>query len=940
MPPPKLDPIAIAIICVFGAVVITLAFLPLMTKTSAYTPEAARSSWAPPYDPGKLPAIKPTVTHVCLPGKLGYNGLVTCNRPTDCNSCTDNNNPEQLDCITISSNSQILDPKTNQLNPPQNVHLYRKANGVCSGRGTQKSCGDLDAPPNCTDYWCDCGTQYASANNDPTNCDVQILQVTQPGSYCLPSYVNVCNPYTSDTVLSNVGNGSQWLCECKYPDLGLFAQNSAGTDCDVPIACSAQEPQIVGDKVVKVLSYKNTDPGCVKVPGSQLTDWQFCDLYPNQLVSSNETASTPCTVPTVSTSVAVDNIYSYDAYTLSPLADPTCTVNQFSNTCTVLVGTDQGSPLSTLVMRGSGKANDPMQQRIWPPYPDLLPFNMQRCPDGWTGDGTPQNPCTDGKGFKLSYLDNQGQWNGKFLSLQDLRNVGYNSPSATPCKTPSECPSSTACTPAGICAPVCPCPAGFSCINGVCNAITDLNCVSAVGIPFTLGAIPWNTVNNSCGSAPPCLEGSTSLQQITRSLTTPSNIFPFDANIGNTACSSVSAPVCSCPMAAQKTNCKIDPDCGTGGACQTLPAFPSKTCTSDTQCNKNLGQYCDLKANVCATGLCVCSVDGSGFQCVDNKNAKCSSAVGAQRRPYDGSLDGPIVDDNNDPLGGACSCSGYIIDVNGNQIPLVPASYLSTDPALQWSCVPDPCFVAGTQSYYNPQTKRCVCGGAQNGTTYYSWNDYNGLPSCQRDTCNNNGFNSPIQVNCGSNEDCYTQNVLCSNKKCYVKSTTTCDPTTGTVQCAGVEGGLGKDSVQCLEDDDGKYYCAVIDPTRPSCNQASDCALGICDSNSNLCTGGCVCHNATDPFFTEVNPLHSACTDPCIFNPCGANGTCSANQDGSYKCTCNEGFAGDSCENRICKAYEAPCVHDVECCSNNCEIKFQWDYPLLSYRCQAPANDS
>lgn len=947
----KLDPVSIALICVFGAVVVTLACLPLMTKQASYTPPPTRTSWAPPYDPGYLPSVKPTNKQVCLPGTLGYNGLVTCNRQTDCNSCSDNTGSNStmgpLECVTVNnSNNQIVDPSSNQLNPPATVHLYRKADGLCSGRGTQKSCGDLEAPNNCTDYWCDCGTEYTSANNDPTNCDVQVLSITQPGSYCLPAYTNTCNPYTSNTILSNTGNGSQWLCECKYPNLGLFVQNAEGSDCDVPIACSAQEPQIVDGNIVKTLAYKSTEGSCKTVPGSKLTDWSFCDLYPNLVASADETATVPCTVPTVVNSVPIDNIHSYNTYNISPLADPKCVVPQFSNTCTVQVALDQGSALATLVMRGSGNINDPAQQRIWPPYPELLPIGLQRCPNGWTGDGTPSNPCTDGKGFKLTYLDNQGQWNGLYRSLQDLRNVGYNNPSASPCTT--DCPSGSACTPAGICAPVCPCPSGIPCVNGVCNAVTDGNCVNGVGIPGTLGAIPWDTVNIGCTGPPECIEAPVTLQQISRSLSTPSNIYPFDANLGNTACSSTPAPVCTCPIAVQKTSCKTDSICGTGGSCDISTVFPTVSCSKDAQCNTQQGQFCDTTIGLCVSGLCTCNVDATGYQCTD-ASSPCSSATGLQRRPYNGLLDGPIVDDNNQQLGGTCSCSGYSTDAMGNKVPLVSAALLNSDPTLQWACVPDPCYTSGTQSYFNPETKRCVCGADASGATYYSWNTNNGVPTCQRDTCNNNGFNSPIQRACSSNldcsinpvtcdpknpsSDCTKEGVTCSANKCYMLSSTTCDPNAGTTQCGGVEAANGGKAIQCLQANDGNYYCAVQDPTRPSCNQPSDCNMGICDTKTGLCTGGCVCSGNTDPYFTDANPLHSSCTNPCTFDPCGANGVCVANSDGTYKCNCLNGYSGDSCEIRNCKSYFSDCVHDAECCSDQCNYFF-----LQGYKCDVPTD--
>ena len=141
---PKVNPIAIAVICVLGAVIVTLALLPLMTKPSSYTPPPKRGSWAPPFNPGNLPALKPPLKRVCLPGTLGYNGLVTCYNQNDCTACLDD---KTLECVTVNNTkNQLVDPTTNLLDPPAPIHLYRKANGESSGRGVKKMCYEPNAP--------------------------------------------------------------------------------------------------------------------------------------------------------------------------------------------------------------------------------------------------------------------------------------------------------------------------------------------------------------------------------------------------------------------------------------------------------------------------------------------------------------------------------------------------------------------------------------------------------------------------------------------------------------------------------------------------------------------------------------------------------------------------------------------------------------------------
>jgi len=923
--PLAIPPIGIAGLCVLAAAIITLAFLPLMTKQSSYVPPPQRGSWAPPYTPGTLPSVPPTSKKVCLPGTLGYNGLVSCSRQSDCTSCTDNGkNTDALECVTISGTSnQLVDPTTQQLNPPVNVHLYRKGNGLCSGRGTQKSCDDPNAPYNCKDYWCDCGTQYTHAKNDVTNCDIQLLPVTAPGSYCLPSYVNACNPYTSEAVLSNVGSGSQWLCECKYPDSGLFVQNAEGTDCSVPIACGSQQPLIVGGEVVQVLSYQNPDSQCTSITGS--TDWKLCPSYPNQLVSADRTQAIPCPMPTTSTSVPLDDgKLAYVEITPSLLADPACVVAQYNNKCTTLIATNgAGEPVASQVLRGSGSANDPLLSRIWPPYPEVLPMNMQRCPDGWSGDGTPKTPCVDGKGFSLSYLDALGQWNGKFLNVQELRNVGYNGPSAVPCTSDKNCDAATqvCLIGPGVCAPKCngsvDCQNGVPCVNGVCNAVEPQTCgseLTAVGVPGTLGAIPWRTVNSSCQQAPTCVENSLTLQQIPRSLSTPTNIFPVTSDAPCASSDTSPAPVCTCPLDGQDKSCQHDGDCGAGGACRVTPIFPQQSCKGNSECTGS-NQFC--WNSVCSVGVCKCTLDGKLYNCSVPPSSTpevCGVVNGVRRRPYDGSLDGPPIDsETGNPLGAACGCNGYTTDSLGNTVPLVAGP--------NWTCIPDPCFAPGTTNKYNPYTSRCDCS-----TGYYSWNSPGGAPSCQPDPCAPNGVTSSLSHKCNTDSDCVAENAaVCRNNKCYLVLDQPCDSSTDVSSCDNVVPTNNAKSVQCLEMNKA-FTCGVEDPTRPYCNVDTDCALGICNTDTNLCTGGCICGNQTDPFFTDANPLHSACTNPCKFNFCGSNGVCSVDNTGKASCTCNPGYAGDSCEKHICVNLGERCSTDSECCDNHCA----W-YPFTNF---------
>jgi hypothetical protein len=92
------------------------------------------------------------------------------------------------------------------------------------------------------------GNQYDSQGNlikkggitiiDPNRDN---LSITIPeGKYCLPASVesSVCNPYTSDPVLTKVSDSLyKWDCYCKKPE--WISSGGIGSDCNVPVMCGA-----------------------------------------------------------------------------------------------------------------------------------------------------------------------------------------------------------------------------------------------------------------------------------------------------------------------------------------------------------------------------------------------------------------------------------------------------------------------------------------------------------------------------------------------------------------------------------------------------------------------------------------------------------------------------------------------------------------------------
>ena len=591
-----------------------------VSSGQAFSPPSKRTGWSPSSSIPGSSRISPTEETACLPGSLGYSGLVNCTQQSDCDKCIEKPQGEPMECVTVTGGNQMLQPeslnsssKDATLFEPVTVDLYRPASGTCSGRGAADSKGD-----------CTCESGYTHAKQDKTNCDVQQLIVSKPGSVCLPGYANKCDSYTSKTVLSNEGNGDgpQWSCECKYPGSGIFAQNVEGGTCDVVLACGNNVPQM------------NAPPGSAAVPMQFLTydstevdennRWKLREVFPNRLTSWDQTNVENCQVALQSSTVSVNDNrgkedFTYTVYDRHDLADPTCKLSVLqSNKCTAMVMRGESASAGdgtevAYVVRGSGRAGDPEKTRAWPPFPPLVQLGLQRCPDNWTGSGTTSDPCTSPtKQFKVSFFDDNGDWNGKYTSLRDMRNVGYSAenessppPDAKNCKSDNDCSKPSVCHK-NVCVSPCvngSCESGDQCTNGLCYTPT----CEGVGLKKTLGSIPWNTVNKDCSGVPQCGENPdvsfylNSLNYDKNSVTG----YPLQTEFGGSIdCTSnmgtkADVPTCEC------TNCRDCEPCCCDQMSSTDPTCLS--CDVDTPCA--------VPGTMCNNGIC----------CVPDKNADKSS---------------------------------------------------------------------------------------------------------------------------------------------------------------------------------------------------------------------------------------------------------------------------------------------------------------------------
>ncbi|XP_078374553.1 uncharacterized protein LOC144658099 isoform X3 [Oculina patagonica] len=94
-----------------------------------------------------------------------------------------------------------------------------------------------------------------------------------------------------------------------------------------------------------------------------------------------------------------------------------------------------------------------------------------------------------------------------------------------------------------------------------------------------------------------------------------------------------------------------------------------------------------------------------------------------------------------------------------------------------------------------------------------------------------------------------------------------------------------------------------------------------CDRPGVKCSGNFRCQDhlykytcECDGGFKLTGPSNNECTDidECLSNPCHVDASCS-NTHGSFKCTCNHGFAGDG--RKVCSGLK-PCLTDQDCREN------------------------
>ena len=397
----------------FSLCVVACATILRSSRTTFATPAAfftTRANIIPQKPPIALSDV--TVPQApCLATSPQFVGLRECNKQSDCAPCTES----PTSCVVVGDRGDVNADGT--LSHPVSVNVALPPSGeACGGHGTQGADGVCE----CDGVWNEDGSCASDVCFKGSQCEVGVFNVNTAGRYCLPSYLGACDEFTSDTVLSNVGAGTTWSCRCKQSMAGLFVQEVEGGNCNTQVACGA--PVGVNAQVnVGSLSDPVFEEGVV-YPNrltSFMDDREACVYKTGQSQTRTLSPLFGPNVPDPQSTVFVEGA--------AADADPTCVPRLYSNKCTITTGGG-----NTQVIRGSGLPGDPHVTRVSPPFFTPVPPGMNRCPDGWSGRGTEEDPCTNPDNpNKYAFFTEDDEWIGPTItSVAQLREWWVNNDEA------------------------------------------------------------------------------------------------------------------------------------------------------------------------------------------------------------------------------------------------------------------------------------------------------------------------------------------------------------------------------------------------------------------------------------------------------------------------------------------------------------------------------
>jgi len=836
-----------------------VAFVSLSTVVAAYILRISKTYAAPPPNEmnvkGIVPAPPPiSLTPVtidkapCLPTSQQFNELRTCTKQSDCAACSET----PTSCIVVGDQAGVNEQGTLTHPVTVNIAVAESTEAACSGHGKRDSFTNTCV---CDGTWDERG--HCAPNTvcyTGSNCEVATFSIDTAGQYCLPSYLNHCDPYTSDTVLTNnSGNNTEWSCACKPSMAGLFVQKVEGGNCNVQIACGAP----LGVEA--------------SVNVGTLTDPVFETrvVYPNRLTSylDETSAQEPCVYKTSGNENGV-------VHGPAPDADPTCRPRVYTNKCTINTGGG-----NTQVIRGSNMPGDPLLTRVSPPFYAPVPPGLNTCPDGWSGRGTLSNPCTDPNDATQTYAfftEDGNNWLGPDItSVNELRTwwvtQGPGDVWTTLDNGDVVCLENIGSTAYATSTS----PNSVFCVDAECTAahgtrarawkgerdgpLLDTNALPhwITGGPYggqcacdgTLGdhvAVPqyattsketpetwWACTSDACAGTefPDATFNQQTMQCECNDGTTPPTSTTFHTGLNYKH--PVTEHVCitdpcnphGVNAGVNNVTCEVDAQCE--GMCSNddaqcyIPFGDGTTCTTDAQCTGALTGMSNRVAK-CVRGTCA-TLDLArarlGSTCTNDAQCSlgaCAGETGAKT------------------CTGGCACAaGFHQESDGGLSP------------LGFTCVDD-----------------CI-GKCLNGGTCVK--DENGKTSC-----------------------------ICSKhfegERCEVKL------------CADMK-------EVCQTDEDCCRYCPCSN--QDVCNKYGDPDLEIDQivvCKNNVCQFEILDWGEEKPD-CEQDPSYWTPTP----QPCSGNGV--LKEDGT--CECRIGYTGNTCETRVCGSRYDPCESDADCC-NNC----------------------
>jgi len=755
-------------------------------------------------EPSKPLLVKDGVDKVaCLPESTTFTPR-ECTQQSDCSNCN-----EATSCVAAEGTLTF---------PIQDD------GGECSGHGHKEGnvcvCdGEKDGDV-CVSDVCYSGDK----------CEIANVKLDPPGQYCLPDYLNKCNPYTSDTLLSTDERGTSWRCRCKSTMAGVFTQSVEGGSCDVEIACGRT-------------------PVSAQVNVGTLHEPRFetRTMYPNRLVSyeDQEQGSVPCAYKTTTNSDG--DVVPH------PEADSTCIPRTHTNKCTI---TDEHGHYQ--VIRGSGAPGDLEMKRVSPAFYPPVPPGLNRCPDGWIGDGA-KSLCRKQGETPFSLFTGDGEWKGPDItSMSDLKtwwaqqNKGtWTGVNRLPLPDVSCLESFTSESPASNLCVTPDCKAAYGRRERDWDGDVDGPLVDHDGRPH------WET-GGEYGGHCACAPGETSTGWDCVVDDCANNNHPDGYKDGDACvCPSKSTerpfstslsykhpnapPTCvndpcnpnGVAVSASQLSCTTESDCG--GVCvENQCHIPTgSTCHSDLDCSNMTG----MSQNVakCVDNACVVldmQRAQMGSTCSQDSNCSLGACVG---------------EEGAKTCTGGCACgSGFKQVSDGGMSPLGA------------TCVDDcigKCKNGGMCIRLPDGSTECRC------TAFYGGENCE-TPLCARDY-----------------EYCDAQTPCCNQCLCNSTSSSCCN------------------RFPDLKAPDQTAVLACVNNTcQPNHLSDEDFANLQCLDNQNQCKAAS--HYTPDP------------------PPCGGWGI----KDENGRCQCHASRVGDECQEPTCSDEHQQCTYDADCC-NHCECK-------------------